>query len=248
MLLIDIGNTCLKWTTGTVGEWTQQHTCFHKPIENKHELFNQLWRDLPRPAEVWVANVAGEKIAEELNNWTQQHWQLSANFVQTARKYGDIYNDYDMPEQLGIDRWLAVIAARHLHPIGQLCVIDCGTAITVDVLTQNNHYAGGLIVPGNVTMQQTLLEQTDALAGLFQQPDTLPKLLATNTTDGIRWGCSHATVGFVYYIWDRLQQDVEVTLLLTGGGVDELLPLLPCNGHYVPELVLLGLSIVAKSK
>jgi len=248
MLLIDIGNTRLKWATCRDGAWSPQQAGLHQTVANKHELFQQLWHDLPRPAAIWAANVAGKKIVEEFNDWAQQHWQLNVNWVQSTKQHAGIRNHYDIPEQLGIDRWLAVIAARQWQTTGQLCVIDCGTAITVDVLTQDNHYVGGLIAPGNLTMQQILLKQTDALAQLFQQPTASPRLLATNTTDGIQWGCLYATVGLIHYIAAQLRQQTETKVILTGGGAEELLPLLPNDINYVPELVLLGLAAVANSQ
>ncbi|MEZ5670896.1 MAG: type III pantothenate kinase [Thiotrichaceae bacterium] len=246
ILLIDIGNTRIKWAD-CEHHLGQLQAEVHKTIVDKSAFFEKLWGPLPRPSAVWVANVAGTEIAEKLNNWIQQRWQLTVNWVSSAQHQCGIVNDYDYPEQLGVDRWLAVLAARQLVPTNQVCVVDCGTAVTLDVLTQN-HYIGGLIVPGRIAMQQALLKQTDALASLLQQPATQVNLLATNTTDGIQWGSLYAIVGLIRHLLEQLQQQVpETTLLLTGGGAFELLPYLPETTRYVPELVLHGLWTVANT-
>lgn len=246
ILLIDIGNTRIKWAeyNDCLGQLQAE---VHQPIVDKFAFFEKIWATLPKPSAVWVANVAGVEIAEKLNSWIQQRWQLTANWVSSTKYQCGIINDYDYPEQLGVDRWLAVLAARQLVPTNQVCVVDCGTAVTLDVLTQN-HYIGGLIVPGRATMQQALLKQTDALANLLQQPATQVNLLATNTTDGIQWGSLYAIVGLIRHLLEQLQRQVpETTLLLTGGGAFDLLPYLPETTRYEPELVLHGLWTVANT-
>lgn len=244
MLLIDIGNTRLKWATCENGVWSEQQACLHKSTTDYATLFTQLWAQLPQPTAIWAVNVAGAALANALNTWTQQHWQQKVNFATSQRLQCGIHNEYDYPTQLGSDRWLAVIAARQVQSTGQICVIDCGTAVTIDVVTAENHYIGGLIAPGRLTMQQGLFKQTDALAELFQQPTAAPQLTATNTTHGIQSGCLYAEVGLIHYIYSQLQQHTTTTLILTGGGAAELLPWLP-NAHYLPDLVLHGLWAVA---
>jgi type III pantothenate kinase len=242
MLLIDIGNTRLKWATCENGVWSEQQACIHKSVTDYATLFTQLWEQLPQPNAVWAVNVAGTTLADALNNWTQQHWNCTVHFAQSQPLQCGIRNDYDYPTQLGSDRWLAVIAARQVQSTGQICVVDCGTAVTIDVVTADNHYVGGLIAPGRMTMQQGLFKHTDALAELFQPPNASPQLTATNTTQGIQSGCLYAEVGLINYVYSQLQQ--PTTLILTGGGAAALRPWLP-NAHYLPDLVLHGLWTVA---
>lgn len=247
MLLIDIGNTRLKWATCENGVWSEQQACLHKSTTDYATLFTQLWAQLPQPTAIWAVNVAGAALANALNTWTQQHWQQKVNFATSQRLQCGIHNEYDYPTQLGSDRWLAVIAARQVQSTGQICVVDCGTAVTIDVVTAENHYMGGLIAPGRMTMQQGLFKQTDALAELFRHPSAAPQFTATNTTQGIQSGCLYAEVGLIHYVYSQLQQHAATTLILTGGGAAELRPWLP-NAHYLPDLVLQGLWTVATTR
>jgi type III pantothenate kinase len=245
-LLIDIGNTRIKWVS-CLESLGQPQAQLHQTVANKSMLFETMWGQLPQPSQVWVANVAGVAMADALTHWIQQRWHLTAHWAISAKNQCGIVNTYDYPEQLGVDRWLAVVAARQVVATGQICVVDCGTAITVDVVTCDNHYIGGLIAPSQTTLQQVLLQQTAALTDLLQQPTAPVHLVATNTTDGIHWGGFYATVGLIRYVMEQLQPQAPTTLLLTGGGAPELLPYLPESTRYIPALVLQGLWTVANS-
>ena len=84
ILLVDIGNSCLKYATvektGTLNQ--QQRLCYN--VDNLRQLLSRAWLKLDIPHSVWVSNVAGKKVAKLLKKWIKSHWTLEAIFVKTG--------------------------------------------------------------------------------------------------------------------------------------------------------------------
>jgi len=245
MLLVDVGNSCLKYATVDKGILNQQQRlCYN--TNNLAKILSKVWSDSSIPDSVWISNVAGKKVAKLLKKWIKSHWTLKAIFVKTPAYACGINNAYEQPKRLGVDRWLAVIGARNLKA-GTLCIVDCGTAVTVDVLSAENDYCGGVIVAGIDSMQRALLKETDALARYHKNEKKFKfQLLAKNTHTGITLGSHYAIVGLIEYMMNSLEkQGQRAQLILTGGSASALLPLLKKPYLYVPDLVLQGLFIMA---
>ena len=148
---------------------------------------------------------------------------------------------------MGTDRWLALIGAYHCEE-GMLCISDCGTAVTLDVVAANGYHLGGLIMPGVTTMYQSLLVKTQVLTYLEKTEEQNNKitLLAKDTHLGINFGTLYAIIGLIESVMNRLENDGhKLTLILTGGSIPTLLPLLQKPHRYIPDLVLRGLAIMA---
>lgn len=246
-LLIDIGNSSLKWTSlskGTLG-------ASQKFGYTREELAVQLdtqWRKITKPKHILVANVAGQDVSDILQQWTQQRWNIAPDFITAEPEAHGVINAYINPERLGTDRWLAIIAAHHNYE-GNVIVLDCGTALTIDAISNEGKHLGGLIIPGLTLMRQSLVSGTDGI----QLRTTLPgevSLLACDTEGAVMGGTLYAMVAII----DRIIHDLEhhfsekATLILTGGDATTLLPLLAHRYNYQPDLVLHGLAIVAKSR
>jgi type III pantothenate kinase len=249
-LLIDIGNSCVKWATlqddGKLGP--QQRVCYQK--NNMGKIIDAI--TIHYPQEVWISNVAGPQIVATLTDWLTANWGLTPTLVETAEHDCGVTNGYHLPKQLGIDRWLALIAAHDLA-VGNLCVIDCGTAVTLDVLSETGHHLGGLIMPGTTTMYNALLKDTYALAPQigFAKSSSLhfESILAYDTQAGIVLGTLYAVIGWVEYILNRFKQEgKELTLILTGGNSFEIIRLLSSPCLHIPDLVLQGLAVMIKSR
>src|SRR5262245_40502109 len=108
-LLVDIGNTRIKWamhddrgvgpmSAASYADWDRAS-------------FERVFGSLPRPEAVWVANVAGDAIAQLISDGVFGTWGLNANFVQSTAFAADVRSGYAIAEQLGVDRWLGVIGA-----------------------------------------------------------------------------------------------------------------------------------------
>jgi len=249
-LLIDMGNSRLKWCLQQQGRIHAQHSLdYPADLAAFDTLLHHTWHTTEPPDQVWLATVAAADKVDYLIQWIQQSWQLTPKQVSTTRKACGVYNAYLQAEQLGVDRWLAMIAAHHLVQT-EVCVVDCGTALTLDVVTASGQHQGGLIMPGLNTMRYSLAKHTHALAELMQMrlQHTEPALLATDTRMGIQVGTVYAVVGFIETVMTRLaQRDKITTLILTGGDAETLIPFLQHPFEHIPNLVLQGLGILAKN-
>lgn len=246
VLLLDIGNTFLKWTCLDGDSVADEGEIVHVDEEDLTEVFADAWHELTIPAAVYVANVAGEEFASELADWMQRTWQLTPNFVATEQEALGVRNAYQQPGQLGVDRWLAMLAAWN-QLRGPVCVIDCGTALTVDAVDANGQHLGGLIVPGLGMMRDSLLDGTDGIAyDSDAEEEASDSLLAHSTRSGVEVGSLYALLAFIDRIINDLQNELgdEMQCILTGGDAEEIAPLLAHEVLHQPQLVLDGLALM----
>ncbi|MEQ8234900.1 MAG: type III pantothenate kinase [Gammaproteobacteria bacterium] len=243
MLLVDIGNTRVKsawYEYGALAAWPS--------IATRGEAVFAAWpvEHLPAaPARVLVSNVAGSGVAGHLAEFVHAQWGIEAEFVRPQRSRCGMHTRYREPLRLGVDRWLAALAAWHDED-GAVCVIDVGTALTADIVTADGKHLGGLIAPGPELMRESLTRGTADLAC-----DALADVagFADNTADAISLGCTLATGGLLAAVHTRLR-DVpgcaEAAWYLTGGGAAYLLPYIDWPCAQVPDLVLRGLALIAE--
>ncbi|NJN46302.1 MAG: type III pantothenate kinase [Candidatus Competibacteraceae bacterium] len=146
MLLVDVGNSQIKWVVWENGRFTRRGKLFHRELD-RETLAERLWGDLQRPSRVLIANVAGAQMATALREWIEPTWAaVPVQFVTTEAANFGVRNAYPNPAQMGVDRWVAMVGAR--ARINQACcVVDCGTAITIDALATDGSHLGGVIFP-----------------------------------------------------------------------------------------------------
>lgn len=242
MLLVDIGNSRMKWTTVEEGRWgvpglKEYHA------DTLAQTLDKAFSRKPRPEQVLVASVAGEAVRAEFSRWIAARWSLTPEFLQASAEACGVRNAYTEPERLGVDRWAALIAAHTLFP-GGACIVDCGTAVTFDALAPDGSHMGGLIMPGLSLMRRSLADNTDAIGETGKGEVSL---LARNTADGVAAGTLYALVAAV----DRISGDVADALqgpvrrIITGGDAKTVLALLGGRWQHEPMLVLKGLEVVA---
>jgi len=249
ILLVDIGNSRIKWASLVKGKLAHHGDAARgKDPEALAADLEQHWRKIKKPAAIVVSNVAGNAYADALTAWCTQRWKLEPRFIVAEHSACDVTNAYSKPERLGADRWAALVAARRLIN-GPACIIDAGTAVTIDVLNEQGVHQGGLIIPGLAMMRHALLEQTEALQPATATPASGDvSLLARDTQDGVNGGTLYALVAVI----DRVVADVrtelgtDLTRIITGGDADSLLPLLAGNYHHHPDLTLKGLAVIAE--
>jgi type III pantothenate kinase len=224
-LLVDIGNTRYKaaiYESGSLSLVSDLATLDGKQAEIKG---------------VFIANVGAEEVIHSIK---QQLSLLDVPWIQIqseATAFG-VYNSYSEPEKLGVDRWLAMIAAKHQFPNQALLVIDAGTAVTMDWLDQQGRHQGGWILPGLALQQRAVVTNT---AKVVNSTEGVAQLLpANNTISALQAGCLAAVVGAIQLAWQS--QPVQ-RIVLTGGDSNLLvkhLALLPVM--IEPLLVFHGLS------
>ncbi len=245
MLLVDIGNTRIKsalWQNGALVPWPALPTAAPAHFAD----WPQDADGAPHPRRALVSNVAGPNVAAALVQHVYGRWGVEAEFVEPRRSFAGMTTDYAEPQRLGVDRWLAALAAWHATRAA-VCVVDLGTALTVDVVTAAGRHLGGLIAPGMDLMRESLSRGT---AQLPRSEAHAVKGFATNTADAIALGCGEAVAGLLGRVRTRLAAQGEadnMAWFVTGGGAEAVLPMLGWPCRHDPDLVLRGLVVVAEN-
>jgi type III pantothenate kinase len=237
-ILIDIGNSRLKWALHQVSGLQPQPAIAYRE-QDYAQLLRQSWQNLPIPQKLAISSVAAPDMRQHLISLAVELWpavDIHTPLV-TASGFG-VRNAYPHPEKLGVDRWLSLLAAHHYYP-GYSCIVDCGTAITLDMLDADGQHLGGLICPGLQLMKKALSANT---AALDFDDQLLPLGLADNTFAAIDSGCRYAALGIMETVLARL--DKPCRLILSGGDAEALSAYLqhPCIVDV--NLVFKGLGML----
>ena len=227
ILCLDAGNTRLKYGLFDGRDWRGQGAL-------NHDALDDLVADLQaRPTRIVACNVAGAAVRQRIEALAASHALPLAWLASTAATCG-VRNGYDAPQQLGADRWAALIGARALHS-GACVVVMAGTATTIDVLDDSGLFRGGLILPGLSLMRAKLASNTADLPQATGRFRPMP----TNTDDAIVSGAIHATLGAIERM--RATLGADTLCLLSGGAAAELAPHLGLPYRLIDNLVLEGL-------
>lgn len=241
LLAVDCGNTHVKWGLHDGRNWLRQGVVVQGDPGGK-ALLEKEWQDLREPGCIVVSSVAGVQAKADLSELFSR-WKAEPQWITAAAYQCGVRNYYTDPAKLGSDRWAALVAAWELQRQGCL-VVDAGTAMTVDALSDTGEFLGGIITPGFDLMRKTLTENTAALKSdggkLCDYPDS--------TVDAIYSGALHALAGAV----ERMAALLTTTLghapdcIVSGGGARQLQPRLNLNARVVDNLVLDGLILIAR--
>jgi len=243
-LLLDAGNSRIKWAWHTaqglrgLGNVARNEAGLNELCAASHAAYGH-------PIRVIVSNVAGQAFAQELTAHVIKLWGVQPEFpVAQPSAYG-VNNGYSDPARLGTDRWAALIGARAAGNKAS-CIVDCGTAITVDTLTAQGEHLGGVIMPGLGMMHAALINNTEGISfqTTMQALDMLP--FARDTAQAVGSGALYAAVAAI----DRIARDITARLvidsyLITGGNAEQIAPLLEKPYRHEPNLVLQGLAVIA---
>jgi type III pantothenate kinase len=234
MLALDCGNSRLKWGIRDGAHWLSHGLFEYTDLAGLPALL----RSLPAVERAVVANVAGARIDEAVGA-ALASLAIPAVWVQSRKQQCGVRSFYDNPEQLGADRWAALIGARHVHQASCL-VVNAGTATTVDVLDLEGNFQGGLILPGVRLMLLALARNTAQLPVADGRFAGLPR----NTADAIASGCLQAQVGAVERMFVQVAGCADAICLVSGGAADGLFALLGVPKRRVDNLVLEGLACI----
>ncbi len=239
MLLLDVGNSRCKWALVRDGVWVHQGAAGN----TEWMALQHAFAALPPPSRILVSNVAGEAMAQRLQS-VCGGWACPMEFMTARAEQCGVRNGYQQPERLGSDRWAALIAAwsqRH----SACLVVNCGTATTVDALSAQGEFLGGLILPGARLMQHSLAANTAQLSTDQGALQDFPR----NTADAIYSGILRATLGAIRHQFDLLHSRYgSVRCLLGGGAAGVVQPHLDLPLEQMDNLVLKGLQVIGESK
>lgn len=228
ILCLDAGNTRLKYGLTDGAGW-RQCGALHYPD------FAGLPAALAaKPTRIVACNVAGAAVRQRIEALAGSLGIPLLWLASSAAACG-VRNGYDTPQQLGADRWAALIGARALHD-GAAVVVMAGTATTIDALDDTGRFRGGLILPGLALMRAALAGNTAGLPHATGHYRELP----TNTDDAIVSGAIHATLGAIERI--RATLGAGSRCLISGGAAGELAPHLAVAHRLIENLVLEGLA------
>lgn len=240
LLAIDSGNTAIKWGLHDGLRWVEKGSI----LQGERKMLRHALQQLSPFTSVIISNVAGRSANDDLRKLLDQ-WQVHQRWITTQTRQCGVHNGYVFPERLGCDRWAALIAAWN-HLKRRCLVVNIGTAMTVDVLSDTGEFRGGIILPGPKLMQQALANQTDGIrtagCGKFQSfPD--------NTEDAIFSGMIQALSGAIekMYTLITFNMDNPSPMIVISGGDAALV----CDHVHLPyqimdNLVLEGLLAIAR--
>ena len=243
ILLLDIGNTRIKWARLEGGALGKQSSALHLDDQVTQALGRAF--EGTKPRRILVCNVAGPLVGKAVTDLCQDRYTLNPEFLISGSERCGVKNGYTDPVRLGADRWAGVIGAFSRFG-GPVCVVDAGTAITVDAVDAQGQHQGGLIAPGPQTMRRAL---ADATAGLANLGEGELALFAKDTRSAIWSGGWHTAAGLLERVHTLVGKELgpATRFVLAGGDGARLAALLPGKFTSCPELVLLGLAKVAES-
>lgn len=233
-LLLDCGNTRLKWAW-CVG---RQQLLPSRVADYATLQTQSPWSDEPAPVAIWGSCVASAMQRRWVEQACNACWpEVPIHWVVPQAEAAGVQNGYEDPAQLGPDRWLSLLAAHRLQA-GNVLVVNAGTALTVDALTAEGQFLGGVIVPGLQLMLDALAGGTARLARRPGQYAPFPQ----TTGDALYTGALQAMAGAVQQQAQWMQQRGQAPIcLLSGGDASVLSPLLTLEVRLVEGLVLQGL-------
>ena len=243
-LLLDLGHTRAKLGEERDGQIMRLGAA---PVAEIHRLHARLNR-LRDPAETLhgVSTMQGS-AGDELRAGIEKAWGQPVTWISSEAARGDIGLHYAQPETFGADRLLAMRAARQ-RTHSALIVVDAGSAIAVDGLTQDNQHCGGWIVPGYTRQKGGLA----MLPSSVHAPPVNPRGTAhANTAEAIEAGVWKLLSSGIDAMCMRLHEDIlgeSALAILTGGDAEKLQLWCETPMVAVPDLVLEGLAICARSR
>ena len=250
MVGVDIGNTFLKfgkYSGPASPDATEPEAVMHCALD---QLPDHLPAWLPAHPCAWYVSSVNREAEHGLRRWVGQH--RSDRYVQLTATDVPLPIRVDFPDRVGMDRLAAAVAANALRSAGQpVIVIDAGSAITVDVVSEQGEFLGGAILPGLMMSAEALAADTDLLplvpASYHDEP---PEVLGKSTEAAMRSGLYWGTVGAVRELVTHLAQQLTAApMLIVSGGTAALLEnRLSGSCRHVPQLVLQGIALLAHSR
>lgn len=248
VVLVDQGNTRLKWILAQSGEIDVTRAGHGELAEFRRVFTSQGIR----PGAVILSSVAGQETILETQKVFQDLWGIEARLAESRHEQGGVRSAYAAAGSLGVDRWLAIIGA--VGKYGKPVIIwDLGTASTLDAVDEKGQHLGGFIYPGPATMLNSLRQDTKlqvpkdlesgATGAMVEQ---MPGVAPGDSTEAcISRGVLAAQLGamnqFTRHVSARMEQ--EPKLIVTGGAAEHVLPLLKLDHSQDPWLVFRGMLI-----
>lgn len=238
ILLVDAGSTRFKWALHQGRRISVGGSAPHQgdPAAIVTEIPIRM-----TPSRVLVASVQTESADQRLGDVLRDRFGVGPEFARSGPFCCGVTNAYEVPDRLGVDRWLAMIAAHVRNPAPQV-VVDCGTAVTIDLVDGAGRHLGGQIIPGIHSMHRCLTAHTRLQIGLGRPTGLLGRDTATCVASGIH----HAVAALI----DRVAEEAAsggapAAVIMSGGDAEAVAALVRAPREVRPHLVLEGLVLWA---
>lgn len=251
-LLVDAGNTRIKWAAWRRGRIGPMRDLAWDPegrtgVDRTVRRLRALERG--SVTRIILVSVVDGATRKALLPALVARFGAPVTLIRSEARAAGVRCGYREPWRLGVDRWAAIVGAHHhFDPSRDCCVVDVGTAMTLDFVDRRGRHHGGAIVPGPALMVSALLRETD---GIRARANTRPRkergLYARATREAIEQGAYHAAAALIERALSEARRihGARPRLLLTGGGASALLPYLSTPSEVVPNLVLRGALALA---
>lgn len=218
-LLLDGGNSQLKWA------WVENGTF--------SEVGRAPYRDLAQLGEEWLqfadedVKIVGCAVCGSVKKaMVEEQLTHPVEWLSSMPQALGIRNHYRRPEEHGSDRWFNALGSRRFTQ-NACVVVSCGTAVTTDALTEDNHYLGGTIMPGFHLMKEAMALKTANLnrpiGKVYPFPTTTPNAIASGMMDAV---CG-ALMMMHGRLKDKTGEGKPVDIIITGGGAARVVQALP---------------------
>jgi len=236
-LQLDVGNSSVKWRLVRRGQISHRGS-YQRGDKSEQEVLLHCTDTLDH---IWIASVAAPAAEVELTALLENQWGVAPWFARTQARTGSLRNSYEDPGRMGVDRWLAMLGAREREK-GKLCVIDAGSALTIDIVSAAGQHEGGYIIPGAALMERALLLDTDRVR--FAEEVGYDLAPGTSTAAAVRHGIILAQAGAVSLAIEKAGSE-PMALFYCGGAGETIIKLVDRGGQWLPDLVFEGLAAMA---
>ncbi len=235
LLLIDAGNSRLKWCWLENGQASPMESCPNQDLPSA--ALAEAWKKR-QPDSIHIACVAGPRV----RTWLEETLPAiaPARFYQSPAQTGPLINAYSNPGELGVDRWCALLAVPVLGRAA-FVLADCGTALTLDAVDAHGRHLGGAILASPDTALEALAQRTT-----LPRPSRAPEAQWLNDRSESALSNAHwlaavtAIQQFSAACAAHCQREPQ--WFLTGGGSATLARILPGSARILHQPVLRGLQ------
>lgn len=238
LLLLDLGNTRLKWV------WSDGHSLdTSRSGACKHQDMGTEFVSGPlaeKPDHILLSTVVRQSLKDQL--LAMLPVDIPLHEMITKSEEAGLINGYDQPEQLGVDRWLAMLGAMQEYDLPAV-VVDAGTATTLDAINEEGWHLGGWIIPGSQLMAESLSQGTGHLPVATEPGQHFRP--GCSTRDGIATGIQAAQCSVINQFYQSVssQQEKNPKLVVTGGAAQAIIPGIEQPVNHDPWLVYRGMLV-----
>jgi type III pantothenate kinase len=243
-LLLDLGNSRCKFAIVEKGDLKQYEAQNYGPFGKLYSV-KSLSDQYSDADEVVISSVLSEEMNSQIKETLLNGAAKNVFFLAPEENSFGVKLAYADPSNMGVDRVAALIGAKEKYS-GNSCIVDCGTAITIDVLDAKGVHQGGVILPGIKVMKKALLSNTKIEVS---DADVEFDVLSKTTEGAIHTGCISAVVGGVEHVVNKMASDYDGfdQIVITGGDAEKIKSYLSMQADMDNTLVLDGLKVVSEN-